>query len=149
MSDPFLYERKKRKFPLFFGCMFPVIVITVFLLVFGYYVTKQPFYKGYKDCYVNLMFDLGPALDRYYDTNNSYPNKIEDLQKGYLKNKNAIYCPKSLEHGGKKTLYELNKSANGSDDWALKCKNHIIFGQNAEMLYFPGGKVTSQIVPKK
>ena len=139
MSDDFSILQKKRRGCR--GCLITAWIIIILFAGLSLYLTRLPFYKPYEQCSKNCIVDLIPALDRYYDKYSRYPDKLEDLQKDFLKDKDSIYCPSGGRH-----IYEYRKPS--SPDYAgpvIVCREHVIFGKKTDISFNLKGRVKARV----
>ena len=138
MEDIFKLEKKKKNNPCCVSCLVILILLIVGFVSVGFYLAKKPFVKGTSNCLGNMTYKLKPALDRYYDKNNKYPEKLEIL-KEYLKDEDSIYCPVHKANN-EKVMYIYDNSAKESEK-IIKCQNHFGMGNQFENFLTPKGKM--------
>lgn len=80
-------------FPCFVICSFGLLI--AFLLLVWYFY-KMPGMNDLLVCRMNIQ-ELGEAIERYYDVNDTYPKSLDELRGEYLKDSAILSCPSNTK----------------------------------------------------
>ncbi|MHB9037181.1 MAG: hypothetical protein ACYC64_10970 [Armatimonadota bacterium] len=106
------------------GCAIAVGVVFTGLMILLIYLARMPVVQDIVSCRTN-MIEIGAALQRYYDVNGTYPERLVDLKKDYLKKPSVLHCPLDKSSDSDTSyIYHRPKPDSPASFVVLECNRH-------------------------